>query len=343
MTGYRQLHTHIWSDSWFVELEPDWMLLFIYLFSNERASICGLYELPVRTICFETGLDREGVRQGLEAFAKANKVKYDFATSVVWVKNMLKYQGSTSPKVQARIQADIRAVPDCELKQQFLDTLSASADTLSIPYRKGSDTSIYSSSIDQFNLEQAQEQPGTDLAIPAEKGSPPPAAEPAAEQSQELPTTPVEAMQHPDVQVFAAVTGGRIPGLSQYQTVIEAVRLLRARQKLDDAALREYLAPYWIAWSGRKRLDGRPYDPGNITWLAEWALNGSIPSQSSGPARPVTGSATGPARPSVPTPEQTRRMLDERDEKIKHAVPMPAELRAKMRGLKEKLAVKDGR
>ena len=192
-------------------------------------------------------------------------------------------------------------------------------------------------------MEQAQEQPGTDLAIPAEKGSPPPAAEPAAEQSQELPTTPVEAMQHPDVQVFAAVTGGRIPGLSQYQTVIEAVRLLRARQKLDDAALREYLAPYWIAWSGRKRLDGRPYDPGNITWLAEWALNGSIPSQSSGPARPVTGSATGPARPSVPTPEQTRRMLDERDEKIKHAVPMPAELRAKMRGLKEKLAVKDGR
>ena len=55
MTGYRQLYTHIWSDSWFVELEPDWMLLFIYLFSNERASICGLYELPIRTIFLKPG------------------------------------------------------------------------------------------------------------------------------------------------------------------------------------------------------------------------------------------------------------------------------------------------
>ena len=162
---------------------------------------------------------------------------------------------------------------------------------------------------------------------------------PGEGESQSLPRTPAEAMLHPDLRVFAAVTGGRFPGLSQYQTVIEAVRLLRLREKLDEAGLREYLAPYWIAWSGRKRLDGRPYDPGNITWLAEWALNGSIPSQSSGPARP----ASGPARPAVPTPEETRRLLDARDEKIRQAVPMPEDLRAKMRGLKEHLAVKEGR
>jgi len=73
------------------------------------------------------------------------------------------------------------------------------------------------------------------------------------------------------------VTGGRIPGLSQYRPVIETVRLLRLRQKLDDAALRTYLLPYWRAWSSRRRQDGRLYDPGNITWLTEWALNESIP------------------------------------------------------------------
>ena len=46
-----------------------------------------------------------------------------------------------------------------------------------------------------------------------------------------MPRTPREAMEHPDVRVFTAVTGGRIPGMSQYRTVIEAVRLLRAREK----------------------------------------------------------------------------------------------------------------
>jgi len=55
MSGYRQLHTLIWSDSWFVELEPDLKLLFIYLFSNERVLICGLYELPIRTIFLKPG------------------------------------------------------------------------------------------------------------------------------------------------------------------------------------------------------------------------------------------------------------------------------------------------
>jgi hypothetical protein len=319
MSGYRQLHTHIWSDSWFIELEPDLKLLFIYLFSNERASICGLYELPIRTISFETGLDRDVIKKGLEIFNKADKVKYDFDASVVWVRNMLKYQGSPSPKVQTRIQADIKAVPDCDLKRQALDSLS-------IPYRRGSDTSIYSSSIDQFKEEEGElKNTGA-----GEQEEPPP-----------LPTTPAEAMVHPDVRVYTAVTG-RIPGLSQYQTVIETVRFLRARQKLDDAALRTYLAPYWLAWSSRKRLDGRPYDPGNLTWLTEWALNGSIPLQGTFPP-PGGSKSSGPARPAVPTPEQTRRMLAEKDKLIKQATPMPEELRAKIRGLAGQMARKDPR
>jgi hypothetical protein len=316
MSGYRQLHTHIWSDGWFVELEPDLKLLFIYLFSNERASICGLYELPIRTISFETGLDRAVIKPGLEVFTKADKARYDFDAGVVWIRNMLKYQGSSSPKVQARIQADIKAVPDCDLKQQFLDTLS-------IPYRRGSATSIYSSSIDQFVEEQG---PAQDTGA-GEQVEPPP-----------LPTTPAEAMVHPDVCVYTAVTG-RIPGLSQYQTVIETVRFLRARQKLEDAALRTYLAPYWLAWSSRKRLDGRPYDPGNITWLTEWALNGSIPLQGASPPLGAPRAAES-ARPSVPSAEQTRRMLAEKDKLIQQATPMPEELRTKIRGLAGQLAGK---
>jgi hypothetical protein len=92
-----------------------------------------------------------------------------------------------------------------------------------------------------------------------------------------LPSSPAEAMLHPDVRVFAAATGGRIPGLSQYKSVIDAVRFLRRRERLDDQAIVAYLTPYWLAWSNRKRINGQPYDPGNITWLVEWAINGTIP------------------------------------------------------------------
>jgi hypothetical protein len=97
------------------------------------------------------------------------------------------------------------------------------------------------------------------------------------EKPSEVPRSPVEAMVQPDIRVFMAATEGRIPGLAQYRAVMDAVRILRAREKLDDQALAEYLAPYWLAWTARKRQDGRPYDRGNITWLTEWALNGSVP------------------------------------------------------------------
>jgi hypothetical protein len=100
--------------------------------------------------------------------------------------------------------------------------------------------------------------------------------------SEDVPASPGEAMLHPDVQVFAAATGGRIPSLVQYRAVIESIRLLRARNHLDDQALTGYLAPYWQAWRGRRRKDGRPYDPANISWLTEWALNGTLPPETRG-------------------------------------------------------------
>jgi hypothetical protein len=129
------------SDNWFIELKPDFKLLFIYLFSNERATMCGLYELPIRIMSFETGLDRETITQGLGVFNKADKVNYDFDAGVVWVKNAIKYQSQANPneKVMTRIKADIKAVPDCALKRECMDTLS-------IPYEYDTDTTVSVSS-----------------------------------------------------------------------------------------------------------------------------------------------------------------------------------------------------
>lgn len=135
MAEFRQLHTRLWTDSWFSALNKEQKLLFIYLFSNDVASVCGMYELPVRKISFDTGLTRDEVRATLEIFIAAAKIHYDYKVEVVWVCNMLKYQGSSSPKLQTRIEADIKAVPDCDLKRMFFDTVW-------IPYRQGRDTPV---------------------------------------------------------------------------------------------------------------------------------------------------------------------------------------------------------
>ena len=138
MAEYRQLHTRTWDDTWFSDLTPEFKLLFIYLFGNEKASIIGLYELPLKTISFETGLNRDTVKKGLDVFSKADKVSYDEKTSVIWVKNMHKYQASSSVKLKARIASDIRNVPECKLKNDAVAWLQL--NTVLIPYPYGIDT-----------------------------------------------------------------------------------------------------------------------------------------------------------------------------------------------------------
>lgn len=120
MADYRQIHTQIWKDGWFLDLPPDGKLLFIYLFSNERASIAGIYELPLKVIAFETELDKDRVVELLELFDKVGKVHYDFERSLVWIVNLRKYNESASPKVQTRITRDLDLIPDCELKRRYI-------------------------------------------------------------------------------------------------------------------------------------------------------------------------------------------------------------------------------
>lgn len=119
MANFRQIHVSIWKDPWFLDLEPDEKLLFIYLFSNESTSLAGIYEIAFKVICFETNLSGEFVSKTLDKFEKAEKVYY--RDGIVWVKNLRKYNSSRSDKVKTRIESDLESIPDCELKRLYID------------------------------------------------------------------------------------------------------------------------------------------------------------------------------------------------------------------------------
>ena len=99
------------------------------------------------------------------------------------------------------------------------------------------------------------------------------------EADERLPTTPSEALRDPHILLFQEVCG-RIPGTRDYKVVIE---MMRHFSKLEGQQAVDYLRPFWLAWSTRRRrFDGKPYDPGALTWLTEWAVNGSIPPEYGG-------------------------------------------------------------
>ena len=136
MSNYRQIHTRIWKDNWFLELEPTHKLFFIYLFSNEQASLAGIYEMSIRVMSFESGLTVPEIKDAFKIFAEAGKARY--MDGVVWVPNLRKYHETQSPKVQTRILKDLDAVKDCELKGIYcdlygIDRVSVGDNRVSIP------------------------------------------------------------------------------------------------------------------------------------------------------------------------------------------------------------------
>jgi hypothetical protein len=138
---YRSVQTRMWrEDEWFQSLDTDARLLFIYLFTNPSASIAGIYRLPLRTIEFESGLDKARITELLAQFSAANKAHY--ADGVVWVVRMRENQipGAISPKVQVRLDKDIAAIPHCPLKIRYLKHYGYPIDTVSILDRTDTDT-----------------------------------------------------------------------------------------------------------------------------------------------------------------------------------------------------------
>jgi hypothetical protein len=135
MAGYRQIHTQIWKDEWFIDLEPEEKLLFIYLFSNDLASISGIYRIPIKVIANETGLKKEHIATTLAKFELDRRVFYGEGT--IWIVNMMKYHQSASPTVMSKVHKDADMVPDGRVKtmyQHFIEDGEYPTDTLPIQY-----------------------------------------------------------------------------------------------------------------------------------------------------------------------------------------------------------------
>lgn len=160
MAGYRQIHPKIWKDEWFIELDPEEKLFFIYLFSNDETTFTGLYKLPIRVMINETGMPKERIIEMLDKFEKEKKVFY--RDGVVWVVNMRKHHPSDSPKVNARIKYDMLSIPDCELKTRCLQSLNI----ISIPYQKPIDTeSLKDEDVDEEEDKNTPAFQGNPLSI----------------------------------------------------------------------------------------------------------------------------------------------------------------------------------
>ena len=105
----RVVNTKFWTDAYITELDPSEKLIFIYLITNNLTNICGIYEITLRQISFDTGFELETVKRILQRFERDGKVAYK--DGWVAIRNFIKNQNQGSPQVKKGIKREFELSP----------------------------------------------------------------------------------------------------------------------------------------------------------------------------------------------------------------------------------------
>ena len=95
------INTKFWVDGYISNLDPIEKLLYLYLLTNPSTNIAGIYEVPIKSIAVDTGIDKEMVLKIFKRFEKDQKIKYKDGWVVI--KNFIKHQ-KDNPKVKKGIE-----------------------------------------------------------------------------------------------------------------------------------------------------------------------------------------------------------------------------------------------
>lgn len=109
MTKQRSVDTKFWSDPWVRKLNPLDRYLFLFLLTNERSSWCGVYELDLSIMAFESGLDERDLEKSMLPRLSEKVVYVD---GWVCFKNWEKYHNNGSEQTKKGIENAWKAVPE---------------------------------------------------------------------------------------------------------------------------------------------------------------------------------------------------------------------------------------
>lgn len=137
MSKNRFINTKFWSDSFVCELNPLDRYLFLYFLTNEHTNIAGIYELPLRVMSFETGIEKEM----LEKMIKRLDGKIYYFDGWVYIKNFEKHNYARGDsKVKIGIENVKKEVPSNILSK--IASVSKNQIPLTYPIEGGCDLDI---------------------------------------------------------------------------------------------------------------------------------------------------------------------------------------------------------
>jgi len=108
MARNRYVDTKFWIDTYVINLDPIEKLLFLYALTNHHTNIAGIYEISIKQIAFDTGIDKEMVDKIFNRFENDNKML--FLNGWLVITNFINYQKMNNNVIKG-IQDNLSRVP----------------------------------------------------------------------------------------------------------------------------------------------------------------------------------------------------------------------------------------
>lgn len=77
MSKQRVVKDEIWDDEWFYDLDPSEKLVWLFLLTNPRTNITGVFKINTRWIANLTGFDKDVIKTILTRFVDDGKIVYE--------------------------------------------------------------------------------------------------------------------------------------------------------------------------------------------------------------------------------------------------------------------------
>jgi len=131
---YRTIDASFWTDPKVRKLPPLGRLLFLYLITNPHTHVSGIYYLPRSTMLHETGMTEKQLDTLSDTLSSVGFCRFDPETETVWVKNMMRYQGTGEKNARSAMLHVTKDLHRSGLVAEFLnaypDVKKLASDTL---------------------------------------------------------------------------------------------------------------------------------------------------------------------------------------------------------------------
>ncbi|MBX3045109.1 MAG: hypothetical protein KIT33_15090 [Candidatus Kapabacteria bacterium] len=116
----RSVNTDFWEDDYISDLSPLQRYFYLYLITNPKCNLIGMYEISITRMSYDTGFSKDEVRIHLERFEEDGKLVFE--NGYILLRNFLKNQ-SLFGKMLIAVKNLLSALPEKIRSTEFFELI----------------------------------------------------------------------------------------------------------------------------------------------------------------------------------------------------------------------------